>query len=73
MSVQPQMLPASDPPEIVVRYESKLDPVTAQTLAILREAVAEALDRKRRLGQYAVFWQNGAVVQVEAQDLPSLP
>lgn len=27
--------------------------------AILRSAVAEALERKRRLGQYAVVWQNG--------------
>ena len=32
------------------------------TLNSLREAVAEALDRKRRLGQYAVFWQNGRPV-----------
>lgn len=27
--------------------------------AILRSAVAEALERKRRLGQYAVVWQDG--------------
>ena len=50
-----------------------LDPVTAQTLAVLRQAVAEALDRKRRPGQYAVFWQNGTVVRAEAKDLPALP
>lgn len=60
-------------PQLVVRYDAAPSPAAEQTLAILREAVAEALDRKRRLGQYAVFWQNGAVVQVEAQDLPSLP
>lgn len=28
-------------------------------LESLREAVAQALDRKKRLGQYAVVWQDG--------------
>jgi len=28
-------------------------------LDALREAVAETLERKRRLGQYAVVWRNG--------------
>ncbi|MDY0226438.1 MAG: hypothetical protein EOM37_09420 [Proteobacteria bacterium] len=28
-------------------------------LESLRKAVAEALDRKKRLGQYAVVWQDG--------------
>ena len=28
-------------------------------LETLREAVHEALERKRRLGQYAVVWQSG--------------
>ncbi len=41
-------------------------------LEVLRSAVAEALDRKRRLGHYAVFWKDGKVVRVEAEDLPSL-
>jgi hypothetical protein len=30
-----------------------------QALAALRKAVAEALERKRRLGQYAVVWRDG--------------
>lgn len=30
-----------------------------QALAALRKSVAEALDRKRRLGQYAVIWRDG--------------
>lgn len=63
----------SDPPQIVLTYDSSPDPLAAQTLAVLKQAVAEALDRKRRLGQYAVFWQNGQVVRVEAKDLPGLP
>jgi hypothetical protein len=34
-------------------------------LEILRTAVAKALERKRRLGQYAVIWQDGKVVRIE--------
>lgn len=30
-----------------------------QGLMSLRKAVAEALERKRRLGQYAVVWRDG--------------
>jgi hypothetical protein len=30
----------------------------------LRTAVAETLERKRRLGQYAVFWQDGKPVLI---------
>ena len=66
--------PSSDePPQIVLRYDASPSPFAAQTLAVLRQAVAEALDRKRRLGHYAVFWQGGQVVRVEAKDLPDLP
>ena len=36
---------------------------TIRALAILRQAVAGALERKRRLGQYAVIWQDGRPVQ----------
>ena len=66
-------MPTAKPPPIVVTYNSTLDPQSERTLAVLRQAVAEALDRKRRLGQYAVFWQDGKVVRVEAKDLPALP
>lgn len=31
----------------------------AKALASLRKAVSEALERKRRLGQYAVVWRDG--------------
>ena len=40
-------------------------------LDALRAAVAEALERKRRLGQYAVIWQDGKVVRIEPDDAPS--
>jgi hypothetical protein len=34
----------------------------ARALDALKRAVAEALDRKRRLGQYAVVWREGRAV-----------
>ena len=43
---------------------SPLSPDSQRTLDALRQAVAEALERKRRLGQYAVFWQDGPPVRV---------
>jgi len=33
-----------------------------EALAALQRAVTRALDRKRRLGQYAVFWEDGQVI-----------
>ena len=41
-----------------------------RALDILRAAIAEALERKRRLGQYAVIWRDGKVVRLEPDDLP---
>jgi hypothetical protein len=39
-----------------------------QALDALRNAVAEALDRKRRLGQYAVIWRDGRAVRIEPEE-----
>jgi hypothetical protein len=36
----------------------------------LARAVAEALDRKRRLGQYAVVYENGRPVRIEPGSSP---
>lgn len=36
-----------------------------QTLAALRKAVNEALERKRRLGQYAVVWRDGRPQRIQ--------
>jgi hypothetical protein len=36
----------------------------ATVLDVLKRAVDEALDRKRRLGQYAVVWRDGRIVLV---------
>jgi hypothetical protein len=40
-------------------------------LATLKNAVAQALERKRRLGQYAVIWENGKPVAV-GEDAPKI-
>jgi hypothetical protein len=39
-----------------------------RALDALRAAVADALDRKRRLGQYAVIWRDGHVVRINPGD-----
>jgi len=38
-------------------------------LETLRQSVAKTLEKKRRLGQYAVTWQNGKPV-VTGEDAP---
>ena len=38
-------------------------------LESLRQSVTKALEKKRRLGQYAVLWQNGAPV-IKGEDAP---
>jgi hypothetical protein len=39
-----------------------------QALEALRIAVTGALDRKRRLGQYAVIWRDGRAVRIEPEE-----
>lgn len=43
----------------------------SRELLALRRAVAKALDRKRRLGQYAIVWRDGRPVRLEAEELGS--
>lgn len=50
---------------------SPLSPESQRALDALRQAVAEALERKRRLGQYAVIWQDGHPVRVLPGDVES--
>mgnify|MGYP001025084223 FL=1 len=40
------------------------DEDTRKALESLRNSVAKALDRKRRLGQYAVVWKDGKSVYI---------
>jgi len=37
-----------------------------------RKAVADDLDKKRRLGQYAVVFQNGKVVRIDPEQISQL-
>lgn len=48
---------------------TQLSPDTQEMLDSLRSAVAETLERKRRLGQYAVIWQDGRPVLI-GEDAP---
>jgi len=41
-------------------------------LQALKEAVAIALDRKRKLGQYAIFVVDGKPVKVPPEELPKI-
>lgn len=41
-------------------------PEGQRQLEALRRAVSVALERKRRLGQYAVIWQDGKPVSIGA-------
>jgi len=45
-----------------------LSPEDQRALDVLRSAVAEALERKRRRGQYAVIWKDGRVVRLDPDD-----
>ncbi len=47
-------------------------PESLNILAALQQAVDQTLDRKKRLGQYAVMWQNGQVVKIPPEELPGL-
>lgn len=44
-------------------------PEGREQLDALRKSVANALEKKRRLGQYAVIWENGKPV-VRGEDAP---
>lgn len=41
-----------------------------QILDCMKEAVSDALERKRRLGQYAVIWQDGRPVFIGGMEQP---
>ncbi|WP_445011052.1 hypothetical protein [Vreelandella stevensii] len=49
---------------------TQLTPDTQEMLESLRSAVAETLERKRRLGQYAVVWENDRPVFI-GDDAPT--
>ncbi len=44
------------------------DSENKKILSALKNAVAEALEKKRRLGQYAVIWRDGHPVFIQNND-----
>lgn len=48
-------------------------PEGQRQLESLRRAVDKALERKRRLGQYAVIWQDGRPARLEPPDPAAKP
>ena len=48
---------------------SRPSPDTLVILESLRKSVANALEKKRRLGQYAVVWENGRSVILRGSNL----
>jgi hypothetical protein len=49
--------------------KSTPSPEAQRQLEVLRQAVRNALERKRRLGQYAVVWKDGKPVRI-GEDAP---
>jgi hypothetical protein len=59
---------------MVAERETDMTPANdyeARALDALKQAVAEALERKRRLGQYAVVWREGHAVCI-GPDAPAV-
>jgi hypothetical protein len=45
---------------------------TEALIKSMRASVAKALDRKRRLSQYAVVWKNDQIVRIDPEDIKPL-
>ena len=45
---------------------------TELLIASMQKSVAKALDRKRRLGQYAVIWKDGKIVHLQPDEIKEL-
>ena len=63
----------SDPTPITERFDLRPSEAAEQGLRALRQVVGQALDRKRRLGQYAVVWEDGRVRIVPPEAWPAWP
>lgn len=47
-------------------------PLAEKAINSMQKSVAKALDRKQRLGQYAVVWENGKVVRLKPSEIETL-
>lgn len=64
------MKSTTSPPRIEVHHDRPPSAAALHALQVLQQAVVQELDRKRRLGQYAVVWQDGAVRKLPPEALP---
>lgn len=55
-----------------IRKQEAYSDDARRALQVLRETVVQTLDKKRRLGHYAVIWDNGKAV-VTGDDAPQAP
>ena len=53
-----------------MKTEQHVEVLTTITHNSLRQAVKNALDKKRKLGQYSVQWRNNKIL-LDGKDLPS--
>lgn len=54
-----------------MKQEELIDEKTRIIAASLEKAATQALERKRRLGHYAVLWKDGKIV-LEGEDAPNI-
>jgi hypothetical protein len=70
MSASSSVQPSAPAPAISVSLDTPPSLQAIATQRVLRQAVSEALERKRRLGHYAVIWEDGHAVDVPPEALP---
>ena len=64
---------ATPPAQVEELFGQPPSAAARQELEALRQAVGQALDRKRRLGQFAVIWEAGEVRRWPPEALPTWP
>ena len=52
--------------------QSQLSEETTKMLRLAQQAVAEAIERHRRLGESIVIWRDGQIVTLTADEIPPL-
>jgi DNA-binding PadR family transcriptional regulator len=55
---------------MTTKHKKTTSPEGQRQLETLRRAVDKTLEKKRRLGQYAVFWKDGKPLVASAQSDP---
>lgn len=50
--------------------QSQMSEESARMLGFAQQAVAEAIERHRRLGESIVIWRDGKIVTLTAEEIP---